>query len=142
MKISARNPSKLCTRCVSMCDHESVFRLHKAAMQYSSALLCALYVLTPFSKCSPLKRREHLPPLEYIWVWRPWCRHVTSACLSVHSECQNPSDGNKLLPFRKTQHTHLPPAHVECARSMSEQIVEEHIDTDFNPCSKPCHLSI
>ena len=25
---------------------------------------------------------------------------------------------------------------------MSEQIVEELIDTDCHPCSKPCHLSI
>ena len=43
---------------------------------------------------------------------------------------------------KNSAHTHLPPGHVECARSMSEQIVEEHIDTNYHPCSKPCHLSI
>ena len=74
--------------------------------------LNSIFLPTFEAKRLPRKRCEHLPPLECIWFWRPRRRHVISACLSVHSDCQSPSDGNQVLPFRKTQHTHACPNHM------------------------------
>ena len=39
-----------------------------------------------------------------------WPEVCPGTLLFVHSDCQCPSDGNQLLPFRRTQHTPLLPA--------------------------------